>query len=121
MAINQTKRTTAPKYGTTPQSICNPDGSFLNSPVNDVYENHEWATGIVTDYNVEAGQSAFATVPTATYVSIRTDAAITVKFNATTNNSITVAANTTFSVDTLLITNIYLTAAATANVKIFIT
>ena len=122
MSLTQAKRTSSTSYGTTPQSVCNPDGSLLTNPVNDVYDNAEWATGAVTNYDVSAGQtSAFNNVTTATFVSIRTNAEITVKFNATTNDSITVTASTTFSIDTLLITNIYITAASTANVKIFLT
>ena len=120
MALNQAKRVASTSYGTTPQSVVNPDGSLLSAPINDVYDNAEWATGVVTDYDVSAGQSdAFSNITTATYVSIRTSAAITVKFNETTNASITVAASTTFTIDTLEVTNIFITAGSTANVKIF--
>jgi hypothetical protein len=110
-------------YGKTPQSVCNPDGSIIGSGGGSqtAYENHEWATGIVADYDVKAGQSAFGTVATARFVSIRTDAAISVKFNLTTNNSISIAANTSFNVDTLEVTNLYITAVASANVKVFLT
>jgi hypothetical protein len=107
--------------GTTPIPTCHPDGSWLALPVNTSYENHEWATGIVNDYDVKVGQTAFGTVPTARFVSIRTDAAISVKFNLTTNNSVSIAANTSFSLETLEVTNIFCTAVASANVKIFLT
>jgi len=86
-----------------------------------LYENKEWATGIVTDYDVAVGQTMFNTITTARYVSIRTNAAITVKFNATTNDSVTIEANTSFDIDTMEVRNIFITAAASANVKIFIT
>lgn len=102
-------------------SICHPDGSHLAMPVNTAYENHEWATGIVADYNVKTGQSAFGTISTARFVSIRTDSEITVKFNETTNNAVTIAANTSFNLETLEVTNIYITAVASANVKVFLT
>ena len=107
---------------THPQSVVAEDGSKFSNVCNTVYDNVEFATGIVTDYDVEANQvTAFANVPLAKFCSIRTDADITVKFNATGNASITITANTTFNVDTLEITNIYITAAASANVKILLT
>jgi hypothetical protein len=110
-------------FGKTPQSICNPDGSWIGlaGGSQTAYENHEWATGIVNDYNMKVGQTAFGTVTTARFVSIRTDAAISVKFNLTTNNSVSIAANTSFSLETLEVTNIFCTAVASANVKIFLT
>ena len=107
---------------THPQSVCGDDGSKFSNVCNTVYDNVEFATGIVSDYDVDTNQSAaFSNVTIAKYCSIRTDADITVKFNAATNASITVSANATFNVDTLEITNIYITAAASANVKIFLT
>ena len=109
-------------YGTTPHSVCHPDGSWLGSSVNTSYDNCEFASGIVSDYDVATNESdAFNNVTTARYVSIRTDAEITVKFNSTSNDSITVEASTTLNIDTLEVTNIYLTAASSANVKIFLT
>lgn len=108
-------------YNLHPQSICGEDGSRVSNVLNTVYENKEFATGIVTDFNVAVGQSMFVKVPIAKYVSIRTDGAISVKFNATTNDSISIAANTSFNVDTLEVINIFITAASNANVKIFIT
>jgi len=109
-------------YGKTPISVCHPDGSWFSGPVNTVYDNIEFNTGIVADYDLEANQAtAFSNVPTARFVSIRTDAAISVKFNAATNHSITIAANTSFNSDTLEVTNIFITAVASANVKILLT
>ena len=110
-------------YGGMPQAVCGPDGSHPNWMVNTAYQNKEWATGIVTNYDVAAGQTMFtaATVPIARFVSIRTDAAITVRFNLVTNDAISIAVNTTFNVDTLEVSNIFLTATASATVKIFIT
>lgn len=105
-----------------PQGVCGADGEHLNSEVRTVYDNAEWATGTVTDYDVKGGQAkAFNNVTVARYVSIRTNVAITVKFNATGSDAISVAANTTFEIDTLEVTNIFITAASTANVKIFLT
>ena len=109
-------------YGTTPHSVVHPDGSWLGGSVNTAYDNAEFASGIVSDYDVGTNESdAFNNVTLARYVSIRTDAAITVKFNSTSNPSITIEASTTFNVDTLEVTNIFLTAASSANVKIFLT
>ena len=66
-------------YGTTPHSVCHPDGSWLGNSVNTSYDNAEWATGVVSDYDVSSGQAnAFSNITTARYVSIRTDAAISV-------------------------------------------
>jgi hypothetical protein len=109
-------------YVKHPQSICGEDGSKISGVCNTVYDNTEFATGIVTDYDVKANQAtSFHSVTTAKFCSIRTDADITVKFNDSGNEAITISANTTFNVDTLEITNIYITAAASANVKIFLT
>lgn len=105
---------------THPQSVVGEDGSKFSNVLNTAYENKEWATGIVTDYDVATGQTMFGTVTIARYVSIRTDAAITVKFNAATNDSVSIAANTAFSLDTLEVSNIFVTAASSANIKVFI-
>jgi hypothetical protein len=113
-----------PNYGKTPQSVVNPDGSWIGAGGGSqtAYDNIEFATGIVSDYDLEANQAtAFSNVPTARFVSIRTDAAISVKFNSSTDASISIAANTAFSMDTLEVTNIFITASASANVKIFLT
>jgi len=108
-------------YGTTPQSVVNPDGSWINGAVGTTYDSAEFATGVVSDYNVATNESdAFLNVTTARYISIRTDAAIMVKFNATTNGSVTIDANTSFTLSNLEITNIYITAASSANVKIIL-
>jgi hypothetical protein len=113
----------APNFGKTPISVVNPDGSWLGGGGSQTaYDNIEFATGIVADYDLEANQAtAFANVPTARFVSIRTDSAISVKFNLSTNPSVSIAANTAFSLDTLEVTNIFITAVASANVKIFLT
>ncbi len=109
-------------YVKHPQGICGEDGSKLSAVLNTVYNNIEFATGIVSDYDLKANQAtSFSGITIARYVSIRTDASITIKFNLTTNASITIDANTSFDCDTLEVTNIYITAAASANVKIFLT
>ena len=105
-----------------PQSICGDDGSKINNVLNTVYDSDGWATGIVSDYDVKTNRAAmFSSVSNARYVSIRTDAQITVKFNLSTNSSITIDANTSFNCDTLETSNIFITAASSANVKIFLT
>jgi len=109
-------------FGKTPISVCAEDGSKLSVVLNTAYDNCEFASGVVSDYDVATNEaSAFNNITIARYVSIRTDAAISVKFNSTSNDSITIEANSSFNVDTLEVTNVYVTATASANVKIFMT
>ena len=103
------------------QSVCGIEGERLNNEVKTIYNNAEWATGVVTNYDVKTNQnSMFNNISIARFISIRTDAGITVKFNEDSNDGITIAANTTFNIDILEITNIFITAAQNANVKIFL-
>ena len=109
-------------YVTHPQSVCAEDGSKLSGVLNVSYDSAEFASGVVNDYDVKASESdAFSNVTLAKFCSIRTDATITIKFNSASNPSITIDANSSLNVDTLEITNIFITAAANANVKIFLT
>lgn len=112
-------------YVEHPQSVCGPDGSHPNWMVNTVYDNAEFtvANG-TTDYDVSANEAkAFNNVPLARYVSIRTDVTITVKFNATTNDSITItSSDSPLTLDVLEVSNIYISNASgsTANIKILL-
>lgn len=112
-------------YATTPHSVVNPDGSWLKGAVNTSYENHEFtlATG-QTNYDVGTSVSgAFDTITTARYFKIRTDQTITIKLNSTSNDSITItSSDSPYTIDTLEITNVYITNASgsTANIKIYI-
>lgn len=109
------------RYRLWPWPACDPEGLRPNWGLNVVYDNDEWATGIVTDYDVKANRAKmFNDISVARFVSIQTSAEISVKFNNSSNDTISIAANTVFNIDVLEITNIFLTAAATANVKIFL-
>lgn len=113
-------------YGTTPQSVCHPDGSWLSNPTNTSYNNAEFtvATGL-SDYDVATNESSgFSSITTARNVEIRTDQTITVKLNSTSNHSITITStDSPRSWIDIEITNVYITNASgsTANVKIWLT
>jgi len=113
-------------YTKTPNSVVDPSGAYPNWAVQTSYDNAEFnlATG-QSDYDVSAGQSnAFSNVTTARYISIRTDNEITVKCNSASNNSITVtSSDSPLIIDTLEVTNIYITngSGSTAAIKIFLT
>ena len=117
-------------YGTTPQSICNPDGSYIFGGLSTSYDSVEFtlATG-TTDYDVGLGQtSSFYNirkdkegVPTARYCEIRTDQTITVVLNDLANGAITVASSDSpYVIQDLEITDIFLnnSSGSTANIKI---
>lgn len=112
-------------YTKEPQSVVAPDGSWPNWAINTSYDNVEFtlATG-QTDYDVSAGQAdAFSNITTARYISVRTNETITLKCNATTNHSITItSSDSPFIVNTLEITNLYITNASgsTAAIKIYL-
>jgi hypothetical protein len=80
-----------------------------------------FANGL-SDYDVKANQSAsFKNCPIYTTINVRSDKAVSIKLNATTNPAITIQANIPMELDNLMeITNIYLTNASgdTANIKI---
>jgi hypothetical protein len=113
-------------YNKHPQSVCGEDGSKFNNVLNTAYDNVEFtlATG-QTDYDVKTNVAgAFSNVATARNINIRTDVTITIKFNATTNTSITItSSDSPLKVDTLEITNIYISNASgsNANIKILLT
>lgn len=85
-----------------------------------IYTSKEGATGIVTDQDI-TGIAAFAALFTTVGISqntiLRTDAAITVRFNSVSNDAISIAANERFEIEWLNISKIFITAAATANLK----
>lgn len=80
-----------------------------------------FASGL-SDYDVRANQAAaYVNAQVYTTVNIRSDQAITIKLNATTNPAITIQAGVYFEFDNLMeITNIFLanSSGSTANVKI---
>lgn len=88
------------------------------------YGNKEFALPpAASDYDVQANQSLFnaTTFTRAHYVSIRTDATITVKFNSVGNDAITItAAESPFQNSRLEYTNIFLSSTPGANVKIWV-
>lgn len=113
-------------YGSTPISVVHPNGSWLgaNGPIGATYDNAEFtlATG-QTDYDVSAGQSSsFNNITTASYIEIRTDQTIIVKFNETTNDSYTITSSDSPAKFNVFATNIYITTASgsTAAIKIWL-
>ena len=83
------------------------------------YDNAEWTTGTVTNYDVSA-QTLFVNCANPKYVSVRTDTTLTVRFNSASNPAITVNANTEadFSLD---VHHMYITTTGASAVKIFMT
>ena len=91
--------------------------------VSTIYESKEGATGVVSNVNVRtiAGfTTLFDTVKIAYRMVIRTDAAITLRFNGSGNDAFTLAANTSLDLNCLEVTSIFVTAASSAALKIFI-
>ena len=113
-------------YGTTPQSVCHPDGSWLGNSVNTIYDNAEFtlATG-QSDYDIGTNESdAFNNISTARYCEIRTDQTISIKLSSTSNDSITItSSDSPYIVNNIEITNLYITNASgsTSNIKIRLT
>jgi len=112
-------------YVKEPISIVAPDGSWANWAINTSYDNAEFdlATG-QTDYDVSAGQAnAFNNIEIARYICIRTNETITLKCNAITNNSITItSSDSPFVINTLEVTNLFITNASgsTASIKTYL-
>lgn len=93
-----------------------------------IYNSIEGASGIITATDITS-VTAFANLfklPTGSPITtslrtiIRTDAAITVRLNGASNPGITVAANETVEFDWIQISSIFITAAASANLKIIV-
>jgi hypothetical protein len=86
-----------------------------------VYESKEFAVGVVVNYDVKAGQSAFVLVPRAHNIVIRTSADITVRFNSAANDAVSIsAAEGQLAWTHIEVTNIFITAPAGASIKIFL-
>jgi hypothetical protein len=89
-----------------------------------VYENHEYnVTTASTNDSLQAQTGAFDTVHVATLVSIRTNETITIKFNDTGNDGVTVTStDSPFEIDYLEVTNVYISNASgnTAAIKILL-
>jgi hypothetical protein len=86
-----------------------------------LYENAEFTVNGVTDQNVTTAQGLFDVVTKAHYVEIRTDAAISVKFNSTSNDAISISTtDSPYKMSVLAVENIFLTSVGSANVKVFI-
>lgn len=91
------------------------------SIIGEKYESKEFALAAAsTNYNVRTGQSAFVKFKHAQHITIRTDNDLTVKFNSTSDDGITLSADDRLQVDGILVTNIYLTSSPGANVKILL-
>lgn len=80
------------------------------------YDSAEWTQATATDYDVSA-QALFSACVNPTHVVIRCDQTMTVKFNATTNSSITVAANTAFELD-IQFYKLFVTTTTSTAIKI---
>lgn len=109
-----------------PRAITNPEGNWTTPGVNTTYESLEFTVdNATTHYNVKTTVSgAFGKVTTARTALIRSDSTITVKFNATTNDAITLTSLEEYlKIDTLEISNIFITnnSGGAAAVKIILT
>lgn len=96
---------------------------YLSTRVATVYESKEAASGVVSAVNIRtiAGfTTLFDTVKLAYRAIIRTDAAITIRFNAVGNDPISIAANDSLDCDFLEIESIFVTAAGSANLKVIL-
>jgi hypothetical protein len=84
-----------------------------------LYDSAEWTQGVSTNYDVSA-QTLFVNCKNPTWVSVRTDTTLTVKFNSTTAPAITINANTEFVMD-FQFHHMYLTTTGDSAVKIVFT
>lgn len=88
-----------------------------------VYNSIESTSGIITDTDitsVTAYSALFTNIGISNHTIIRTDKDITVRFNSVSNHAITILANTTLELDWLPIKSIFVTAAASAALKIVV-
>ncbi len=85
-----------------------------------LYDSAEFTAGVVTDYDVSA-QTLFVNCKNPQRVVIRTDAAISVKFNSVSSPAITVSANTAFELDDFLFYAMYITTTGSTAIKILFT
>jgi len=87
------------------------------------YESIEGATGVVADVNIRtiaAFSTLFDDVPIAKRVIIRTDAEISVGFNNTDKDLITIQAGEKFEMNWYQVAAIFITAVSTANIKVIL-
>lgn len=85
------------------------------------YESKEFTVATATtDYDVKTWESAFTEHKHFAYCVIRTDQTISVKFNDTDNDSITITSSDSPKAFNLAISNVYITNASgsLANIKI---
>ncbi len=76
------------------------------------YESKTFSIGVETNYDVKAEETLFAT--TKRCVMLKADQICTAKFNSSSSNAFTFAANEQITIEGMDITNIYLTTAAVA-------
>lgn len=103
--------------------LSNEADRVLGTMVTSQYRNREFALpGGASDYDLQANQSVFdATFTRAHYISIRTDADISIKFNSITNDAITIGpGESPFQIDRLEYNNVFLSSTPGANVKIWV-
>jgi len=96
----------------------------LAALMSDEYENKEFVLPPAsTDYDLKVNQTAFDTtkLPRAHYISIRTDADISIKINSVSNDSISIGpGESPFQINKLEVSNIFLSSTPGANVKILL-
>lgn len=90
-----------------------------NRQVPTLYDSGEATLGTVTNYDVSA-MTLFVNCKNPQWVSIRTDATITIKFNSTSSPAITVSANTSISLD-LQFHSMFITTTGSSAIKIVMT
>lgn len=76
------------------------------------YESKSFSIGAETDYDVKASETLFAT--TKRCVMLKANQICTAKFNSSSNNAFTFAANEQITIEGMDITNIYLTTTEVA-------
>lgn len=90
--------------------------TFVKPPTK--YDSAEWTQATATDYDVSA-QALFSNCKRPSKVVVRVDQDITLKFNDTSNPSITVRANTSFDLD-FEFHALYITTTTSTAVKILL-
>lgn len=113
-----------------PQAVCGTVGEYLNNEVHTAYNSIEWnLDDETTNYSLKTNQeTAFVGLNkgdgvVATHMELRTDRTITFRLNANTNHAVTVAStDSPYTVDTVEITDVFLTNASgdAAAIKIFL-
>jgi len=77
-------------------------------------------TGVTTNTDVKTTQSMFATVPSASKVSIYSDIASTVKLNSASNSGITLIAGEEITVSGMEITDLFITTTANTVIRVIL-